>query len=415
MLTNILALAGLLAVGFPLRALGRKMAIPPAASLMLLGVMAGNSGFALLPESYHAISPQLAVAAFVILLLRAGLGMEPKAMKAMILGIVAIGLIPAIVEMSVLAVGTRIFLFDRWDLAFLAAFLLAAVSPAVILPTMLDQKAKGRGGPRLVPDRIMGLAVVNSFMAKAAIGILLVVVAGGVGSESVGHDLLVLPIKLIGGILVGFVLGRLLVKLFPEMKNEAIGVWLGAAIVLLVAMLMYFRATSLMIEGVFAVLAFGIGIRIYRPKLADGFRDRFNGLWAVAEIPLFVNVGALIDLSRLDDAKLIFGVLLLMMVALSIRKWTAWMTLKTSDLNRSERIYVTLAQVPKATIQAVFGPIVFTTLSQSSPELAEAGHVMLIMAVLAIVATAPIGAVVLDRWAGRLLEQNDTQVGKTPL
>lgn len=406
MLTNILTLAALLLAGFPLRAVGKRFGIPPAATLMVLGVLASSSVFDLIPDSYMVISTKLSVAAFVILLLRAGLGMAPLAMKSMVLGIVAIGLIPAIGEMAVLAIGSRLFLFERWDLALLAAFLIAAISPAVILPTMLDQKAKGRGGPRLVPDRIMGLAIVNSFMAKAAITTLLVVVVGGNAADEVGRELIFLPLTLAAGIMLGALMAFLMTRVFPKNENRTTPIWIGAGFVLFAALVMYFRSKTLYIEGVFAVLAFGVGIRIFRGPLANGFRGCFDGLWAVAEIPLFVNVGALIDLGRLHDPRLIIGLLALMAFALAFRKWVAWNVLKKSDLSRPERIYMTLAQVPKATIQAVFGSVVFITLTTRGPELADAGQTMLIMAVLAIIATAPIGAVVLDRWGGRLLEQD---------
>ncbi len=408
MQNNIFALVGLIAVGFPLRAMGRKLKIPPAAILITLGVLASTNGFDLIPESYQSIRSQLSIAAFVVLLLRAGLGMEPKAMGGMIPGIVVLGVIPALAEMTFIAGSARLFLFDRWDLSLLSAFLIAAVSPAVILPTMLDQKQKGRGGPRLVPDRIMGFAVVNSFVAKTAIVLLLGFIVGSKGHSDVGRELALLPLRVLGGVLLGFLSGRVLVKLFPQGRDNQTLIWAGSGVVLLTALGLYFREASLGIEGVFAVLALGLGVRLGRPTIADQFKEKFNGLWAVAEIPLFVNVGMLIDLGRLSNFSLVIGLLGLLTLGLAFRKWAAWFCSAASDLTRSERFYVTLAQVPKATIQAAFGPIVFAQLGAMGPELSEAGQLMLIMAVLAIAATAPIGAVVLDRWGGRLLQDNET-------
>ncbi len=407
LLSNILTLVVLLVLGFALRAVGKKASIPPAASLMFLGVLVGTSGFDVIPQSYQAISQQLSLVAFVMLLLRAGLGMEPKAMGKMVPGIVLLGLIPAMAEMAFLATGARVFLFDRWDLALLAAFLVAAVSPAVILPTMLDQKHKGRGGPRMVPDRIMGMAIVNSFVAKASIILLLGLIVGTVKQSDLGRELLLLPLRLIFGVVLGFVLGRFVVVALEKVPRSETLIWGGAGLVLAASITMYFKAQAFYFEGVFAVLSFGLGMRLRGPDLADGFKDRFNSLWAVAEIPLFVNVGSLIDLGRLSQLPLVVGLLGLMILGLAVRKWAAWLCTARGDLSKPERFYVTLAQVPKATIQAVFGPVVFFTLGGAGSELREAGQLMLIMAVLAIISTAPIGAVVLDRWGGRLLPRND--------
>ncbi len=407
-LHTVTTLAVLLALGFPLRGLGRRLGIPPSATLLFLGVAAGAHGFGLLSQSYEATSSQLSQTAFVILLLRAGLGMAPRSMARMVPGILTLGLVPALAEAALIAGGVRWFLFERWDLSLLAGFLIAAVSPAVILPTMLDQKSKGRGGPRLVPDRIMGMAVVNSFVAKTAILFLITWILADEAQRGSAHDdLWYLPLRLGLGLICGFLLGRLLARILPvASEHEGGRLWGGAGLVLFLALAIYFKENVLHIENVFAILALGLGIRLGSPTIADQNKNCFNGLWGVAEIPLFVNIGAHIEISRLTDPWLILGLLGLMSLGLAVRKWAAWLCTGQGDLTVPERFYVSLAQVPKATIQAVFGPVVFAALQTGNAELQEAAQMILIMAVLAIIATAPIGAVVLDRWGARLLSDS---------
>ena len=146
----------LLACGYPARALGRRVGVPPAVTLIGLGMLLGPQLLDGLSGSYLEVAPQLSKAAFVVLLLRVGLGIALRALRGRIVRVIGIGLVPAAVELAIVAVAAQRFLFERWDLALLAGFLVAAVSPAVILPTMLEQKERGGAPPASCRTRSWG-------------------------------------------------------------------------------------------------------------------------------------------------------------------------------------------------------------------------------------------------------------------
>src|SRR5262245_11245924 len=199
----VASLAGLLAVGYPLRAVLRKVGVPPAVSLIALGVAVGPAAANLLPEYWLSARPTLSAAAFVVLLLRAGLGVSPKTLRAIAAPSLLLGLVPVAAELGIATVLCHELLFDRWSTSLLAGFLVAAVSPAVVLPMMLAHKDAGRGAPRAVPDLIMGQTIVNAVVAPAGILLMLAAIAPVPGTISAWQRAAMLPLAITGGVAVG--------------------------------------------------------------------------------------------------------------------------------------------------------------------------------------------------------------------
>ena len=400
-------IALLTAAGYPLRAWLGRIRIPPAVSLMTLGVLVGPAILDCLPDAYSRHMWVLSKAAFVVLLIRAGLGLSPNALKRILVPALAFGLLPVAAEAGVIFVGARWLLFESNETALLAAFLIAAVSPAVILPTMLDQKDKGRGGPRLVPDRIMGQTVVNALVAQTGILLLLDYMVPASDTHDASNTLMLFPISLGGGLLVGVVVGRLLPwkRIIGERAAPAppARVWIVVAVTLACGLFVYFGCAYLTLENVFATLGIGVMARRCLDRHEVQLRARLKQVWGVAEILLFANLGMMIDLGSLSSPGLIASLLGLFAVGLALRMGVAALMSRRTALDAGERRYLVLSNLPKATIQAVFGPVVYTRLTAFGSDYSDDGRVLLIMAVLAIVATAPIGAVILDRWGGRLL------------
>lgn len=407
LLSVVLVIAGLAAVGYPLRAALRRFHVPPAVSLMALGTLAGPAGLALLPEGYSAHATTLSKAAFVVLLLRAGLGLAPGVMRRVLGPAMVFGLVPPALELAALCGLSRAFLFDDWGLAILAGFLVAAVSPAVILPTMLNQKDAGRGGPRSVPDRIIGQTVVNAFVAQTGILFMIEVLAPAPGAGAPETRFLMLPVALLGGLALGISAGWLLrlekVVGAADANPPVPRLWTAVALLLATGLAVYFSCAALRLESVFATLAVGALVRPrvvhYEPVLRASLKE----VWGLAEIILFANLGAAIDLQRLTDVGLLVTLLAIFAAALGVRLLAASWLARGTDLDAGERRYVTFANIPKATIQAVFGALPLATFTLHRPELVPEGQTLLIMAALAIVATAPVGAVLLERLGERCL------------
>jgi NhaP-type Na+/H+ or K+/H+ antiporter len=404
-----LTFTGLCAAGWVLRSWLQRAHVPPAVSLMALGALLGPSVLDLLPESWLGARSTLSRAAFVVLLLRAGLGLPVGRLRAVLWPALAFGTLPVAAEIFGLAGLGRLALFDRLDLAILSGFLIAAVSPAVILPTMLDQKDLGRGAARLVPDRIIVQTIVNAFVAQTGILFLVDVLCPPEGWGGAGRALALLPLSVAGGLAVGASAGVFtrLEAALPRSGPPTPGrVRIIAAAALAIALAVYFGCARFGLENVFAILALGVVLRRRLKVCERPLRTELKRVWLVAEIVLFANLGSAIDLGKLSDLGLVALLLAIVATALAIRLATAHLLTGATSLTRSESRYCTVAHVPKATIQAVFGvyPLtVFLERCGGQPDLLDGGQTLVVLAVVAIVSTAPLGAFLLDRLAARCL------------
>lgn len=396
---------GLIAVGYPLRAGLRRLGTPPAVSLMALGLLAGPDVLDVIPASYtETLASPLSRAAFAVLLVRAGFGLAPGALRAILGAALAFGTFPVAAEMVVVYAGGRLWLFEDARLCWLLAFLIAAVSPAVILPTMLEQKDLGRGGPHLVPDRIMGQTVINAFIAQTGIlFVLSLLVPAFAGSSPLWPDW-PLPLTLILAVVLGIGVATALGKWLPVRPLIDHAGSTATATVAVLGLLVYFAANEVGLESVFATLALGVALRRRFPESEPSLRVGLKQVWGFAEILLFANLGMRIPIGALVDLRLLGIVLSILIVGVGLRIVVALLMARGAVLDRRESLYVGLSQIPKATIQAVFGALPLQMFLEAGAEdLVPAGEVMLVAAALAICATAPVGAVALDRWAEKLL------------
>ncbi len=402
----LLTFVSLCAVGWALRGLLQRVLVPPAVSLIMLGVLLGPSVFDALPDSWLGARSTLSRAAFVVLLLRAGLALPLERLRQVLLPSLVLGTIPVAAELLAFSGLGRLALFDRIDVAILSGFLIAAVSPAVILPVMLDQKDLGRGAAHLVPDRIVVQTVVNAFIAQTGILFLVNVVCPPEEWRGVGPALALLPLSVAGGLAIGVGAG-LFFRLDAALPREPAAVsprrvrFIGLA-ALVVALGVYFACARLGLENVLATLALGVVLRRRLKPCERPLRAELRRVWLVAEIVLFVNLGSAIDLGKLSDSQLVLLLLAILGGALAIRLLVAHLVGSRTALSGGELRYSTLAHVPKATIQAVFGAYPLTVFIERCGDLTgliDDGQILVVMAVLAIVVTAPPGAILLDRLA----------------
>jgi hypothetical protein len=299
-------------------------------------------------------------------------------------------------------------LFSNPTMCLFAAFLVAAVSPAVVLPVMLDQKDQGRGATRLVPDRIIGQTVVNAFIATTGMLIVLDATGPDATTSDVTTALLLLVPALVGGVAVGIAVGWSVPVPWivgRDLNRSPGGRRLAAALAALAAaLLVHFGGGAIGLETVFATLALGCVLRHRLASVEPQIRSELKRFWHIAEIVLFVNLGAAVDIGKLANPALVAPILAVIGIALLARVVVAGVMVRRTILRAGEGRYVAVAHIPKATIQAVFGtlPLIIFTQRGQMHLIADA-ETLVVMAVVAIVATAPIGAIVLDRWATRWL------------
>jgi NhaP-type Na+/H+ or K+/H+ antiporter len=362
--------------------------------MLLTGMLLSPYALNLLDDKILSISGDLRQLALVIILTRAGLSLDLKELKKVGRPAILMCFVPACFEMLGIIVFAPFLLKVSILEAAIMGAVVAAVSPAVIVPRMLKLMEEGYGTKNSIPSLILAGASVDDVFV-IVVFTALTSLAQGKGVEA--YDFLRIPISILIGIAVGVILGYLLYRFFKRfhLRDSAkVIILLGLSFLLIE--LEKRIGDILPISGLIAIM--GMAATIYKTNglLAKRLSDKFNRLWVAAEILLFVLVGATVNLqyaltAGLVSVAVIIGALLFRMVGV------ATCLIKTK-LPREERIFCMLAYTPKATVQAAIGAI---PLSMGL----ACGEKVLTVAVLSIIVTAPLGAFVIDKTYRRLLNR----------
>ncbi len=391
MLTSI---ALILLLGLLLGSLFTKARLPGLLGMILTGIVLSPHALNLIDSSILNISADLRQIALIIILTRAGLSLNISDLKQAGRPAVLMCFVPACAEI----IGTLILAPVLLDVTILEAAIIgsviAAVSPAVIVPRMIELMEKGYGRKHSIPQIILAGASVDdvfvivlftSFTALADTGVL-----------SAG-SFLKIPVSILMGIVTGAVVGALLVIFFKKFHmRDSVKILILLSLSFLSLELQNRLEEIIPISGLLAVMSLGITIKQKYCTLAVRLSNKYNKLWVAAEIFLFVLVGATVDLkyavaAGIKTALFILGALFFRMlgVALSLTK---------TKLTRKEKVFCMLAYTPKATVQAAIGAIPLTMgLS--------CGQTVLTAAVLSILITAPFGAICIDAMYQKLLSR----------
>lgn len=391
MLTSI---ALILLLGLLLGSLFTKARLPGLLGMILTGIVLSPHALNLIDSSILNISADLRQIALIIILTRAGLSLNISDLKQAGRPAVLMCFVPACAEI----IGTLILAPILLDVTILEAAIIgsviAAVSPAVIVPRMIELMEKGYGRKHSIPQIILAGASVDdvfvivlftSFTALADTGVL-----------SAG-SFLKIPVSILMGIVTGAVVGALLVIFFKKFHmRDSVKILILLSLSFLSLELQNRLEEIIPISGLLAVMSLGITIKQKYCTLAVRLSNKYNKLWVAAEIFLFVLVGATVDLkyaaaAGIKTALFILGALFFRMlgVALSLTK---------TKLTRKEKVFCMLAYTPKATVQAAIGAIPLTMgLS--------CGQTVLTAAVLSILITAPFGAICIDAMYQKLLSR----------
>lgn len=385
-----LTLACLLVGGWLGGRLAKLLGLPGVLGMLVWGLGFGALAGPWLPASLAEISPFLKSLALVVILLRAGLGLKKADLRIIGLRAFLLGLLPLTFE--VIALSLVFALGLGWDglSAFLAAAILTALSPAVVVPTMLEYQKEGWGEAKRLPSTLLAGASLDNVLALALISLSLEVhQAGSLNLEALVH----VPVNLAGGIAPGLLLGFGLAWFFNHQfkvirATEKTMILLGLMLILLQLGEVFHSS------AVLGVLSVGLILMLKTPEIAAETSTKLAKLWIAAEIVLFGLIGLALPVSGLLPA---LGTgLLLLATGLGIRALTVLIVTRLSGLTWRESLFCVLANLPKATIQAAFAGVPL------SLGLAH-GQEILTFGVLAILITSPLGLISLNLWGKKLL------------
>lgn len=371
-----------------------KLKLPPLLGMLLTGIVLGPYALSLLDPSILSISADLRQLALIIILTRAGLNLDLASLKKVGRPAILMCFVPACFEIGGMLLLAPPLLHISLLEAAIMGTVVAAVSPAVIVPKMLHLMETGYGTKQSIPQLIMAGASVDDVFV-----IVLFTSFTGLaqGQQISAVSFLSIPVSILLGLLVGAIIGMLLALLFARFHmRDSVKVLLILSLSFLLVALENTVKSTVPFSGLLAVMSLNIAVQRKRTEVAVRLSAKFSKLWVAAELILFVLVGATVNLSYVATAGLaavavILGVLLFRMLGVCV------CLLKTT-LQKKERLFCMLAYLPKATVQAAIGSL---PLSMGL----ACGNIVLTVAVLSILITAPLGAFLIDLTYKKLLKK----------
>ncbi len=389
MLTSV---ALILLLGLLLGSIFSKMRLPSLLGMIIVGIILSPHALDLIDQSILGISADLRQIALVIILTRAGLSLNVADLKRAGRPAILMCFVPACIEIIGTIVLAPILLGVTVLEAAIIGSVIAAVSPAVIVPRMIKLIDEGYGKKHSIPQLILAGASVDDVFVIVVFTAFISLASTGKVSVT---NFLQIPISILMGIGIGTAVGSILVIIFKKFHmRDSVKILIILSFSFLLLELQNRLEGIIPISGLLAIMSLGIVMKQKYSVLAERLSGKYNKLWVAAEVFLFVLVGATVDLKYAVTAG-IFAVLLVI-GALVFRMLGVAMSLIKTKLTRQEKLFCMIAYTPKATVQAAIGAIPFTM------GLA-CGQTVLTVAVLSILITAPFGAICIDNLYKKLL------------
>lgn len=391
-----LSIALILLVGMTMGWICKKIKLPALIGMLATGIILGPYVLDLLDPKILNISEELRKIALVIILTRAGLGLDVKGLKKIGRPAILMCFVPASFELAgMLLLAPRILGVTYMEAAIMGA-VLAAVSPAVVVPRMVKLTEEGYGMDKAIPQLILAGASVDDVYVIVLFTTFTGLATGGSVSAI---KFINIPVSIILGIAVGVGVGLLLNLFYTKchMRDTV-----KVIIFLSISLLLVAAENAIPIEITFAslisIMCVGIALKQKNEPLAKRLSAKYNKLWVGAEVLLFVLVGATVDIGYVKQAGV--GVILMIFAALAFRMLGVFVSLIGTKLNVKEKLFTMMAYTPKATVQAAIGGVAL--------EMGLAcGNMVLTLAVLAIIITAPLGAFAIDISYKKLLKKSE--------
>lgn len=381
----LLSVALILLCGMGMSWICKKLKLPGLLGMLLTGIVLGPYVLNLLDENLLNISSELRKMALIIILMRAGLGIDISGLKKIGRPAVMMCFVPASFELlGMLVLAPRLLGLSVLEAAILGS-VLAAVSPAVVVPRMVRLMEEGYGTEKGIPQLILAGASVDDVYVI----VLFTTFSGIMQGKSVSvMSFLNIPISIILGMIIGLLAGWLLARYFEKVHiRDTVKVLILLSISFLLVVAEDHMTTAITFSALIAVMFLGVGLQKYREVTAKRIAVKCGKMWVAAEVFLFVLVGATVNIGYLSHVGL--KAVVLICGALIFRMTGVFVCLLGTDMNGKEKLFTMMAYTPKATVQAAIGGIPLALGF-------ACGDVVLTVAVLAIVLTAPLGAFAID-------------------
>jgi NhaP-type Na+/H+ or K+/H+ antiporter len=374
----------------------RKLRMPGLLGMLLLGVVFGPYALNLLKPGFLEASADLRMIALIIILLRAGFELSRDVLNKVGVQTLLMSFIPGVLEGSTIALLGPTFLPLTHLESAMLGFIIAAVSPAVVVPMMIGFIERRKGADKGIPTMILAAASLDDVVAIVIFSVFLGLytgTAGGILLKFAG-----IPVSIVAGIICGLLVGWLLLKLFERFNPRATKrtmIVIGVS-VLLVRLQHVLDGVGIPFAALLAVMATGFIILEKREHMAHEISSKLGKLWVFASIMLFTLVGAQVDVSLAWNTGL--AGLGLIACGLLARSAGVLIALMKSPLNGRERLFAVVSYWPKATVQAAIGAVPLMAMRSGGMDTLP-GETILAVAVLSIVVTAPLGAFAI-KWVG---------------
>lgn len=391
----LLSIALILLVGMSMGWICRKIKLPGLLGMLITGIVLGPYVLNMLDIKLLGISADLRKIALIIILTRAGLGLDLTSLKKIGRPAVLMCFVPATFELAgMLLLAPRLMGMSLLEAAVMGA-VLAAVSPAVVVPRMVKLMEEGYGVKEGIPQLILAGASVDDVYVI----VLFSTFSGMMQGEGASVIRFVnIPVSIILGMIIGLTIGILLAFYFQKVHiRDTAKVLIILGISFLLAAAEDSLTTPVTFSALIAIMFIGVGLQRKREAVAKRLAVKYGKLWVAAEVFLFVLVGATVNIGYLG--RVVMRALLMIAGALLFRMAGVWVCLLGTGLKTGEKAFTMLAYTPKATVQAAIGGIPLALGF-------ACGDTVLTVAVLAIVLTAPLGAFAIDLSYRKLLTKS---------
>lgn len=373
----------------------KKVKLPGLLGMLIVGVLCGPYVFNLMRPELMKVSADLRMVALIVILLRAGLELRKDSLNRVGKTALVMSCIPAIFEGAVITFFAPLLLGISYLEAAILGAILAAVSPAVVVPLMINFIDKKMGTKKGIPTLILGASSVDDVFVVVVFTILLGMYTGS--HTNLFIKLIEIPESILLGIAVGALSGYILFHLFKRYKLRATKMTIVViAVSILLTWLEEELKTRVAMSALLGVMTVGFILLEKAEIMAHKISQKLSKVWIFAEIILFVLVGAQVNIKVAWDAGLAGAVLIF--IALIGRSIGTYISVMGADLNFKERLFCVISYIPKATVQAAIGAVPLEAG-------VKGGEIILAVAVLSILLTAPLGAIGImvtgDRWLAK--------------
>ena len=374
--------------------IAQALRLPRIIGMLAAGIIVGPCCLGVLDEKILYISPDLRKLALVIILIKAGLSLNLEDLKRVGRPSLLLSFLPAAFEVAAVTFIAPLLFGISYTEAALLGSVLAAVSPAVVIPKMTELIDSRYGTGKSIPQMILAGASLDDIFVIVLFSTFLTASLSGTLNLSSFADI---PVSVLSGIAAGIISGLILSRIMKSMKSLT----LPHKVIMILALALLLTGAEDMIKPYFAfsgLLAVISSAAVVMVKDKDSAQEAasFTKLWAGAEIILFVLIGAAVDINYTLRAGI--PAILLLAFSLSVRSLGVILSLSGTALNRKERLFTVFSYLPKATVQAAIGGVPLA-MGLSS------GSLILSVAVLSIVVTAPLGSLLMEVSYRKLLER----------